>query len=375
MDFLTTLYIYPLSEKIPLSRHFNFNLDNPRTPDEILTVKRYLLKEFESKPDDTIPVDTFEEILFEFRDAFSTSDPYVASFFEQYKREEIIEFIARMWVIARYEDEGENPQIDDKALRKLKTEKATTLWLEDEHQTINNSNRLVNYSYLLSLLMHTEGENYFGRCFLLDPNENRHSFHPRKNIWIDFYMFASAARDGVDSLDELRWTFLTRNPEDLLRATNILDEAFDDSLIEKLLYIGGILKIVSNDVRDVKVALVMLTSIIELILTHNPDANRFNVEDSISKQYQLKASILIYMNDKKQDIYQIKKRLKAIYEQRSNVAHGNFGAIHKYVSKLSKKEGEEEYFEDLKVDLYRYIRAILEEYFKDKTFVDFLKES
>jgi Apea-like HEPN len=375
MDFLTTLYIYPLSEKIPLSRHFNFSLDNPRTPDEILTLKRYLLREFEAKPDDTIPVDTFEQILFEFRDAFSASDPYVASFFEQYKREEIIEFIAKMWVIARYEGEDETPQIDDKALRKLKTGKVAALWLEDEHQTINNSNRLVNYSYLLSLLMHTEGENYFGRCFLLDPNEDSYSFQPRKNVWIDFYMFASAVRDGVDRLDELRWTYLTRNPEDLLRATTILDEAFDEGLIEKLLYIGGILKIVSNDVRDVKVSLVMLTSIIELLLTHNPDANRFNVEDSISKQYQLKASILIYLNDKKQDIYQIKKRLKAIYEQRSNVAHGNFGAIHKYVSKLSKKEGEEEYFEDLKVDLYRYIRAILEEYFKDRAFVDFLKES
>jgi hypothetical protein len=374
MDFLTTIYIYPLSEKISLSRHFAFSLDNPRTPDEILAVKRYLLKEFESKPDEAIPVDTFEDILFTFRDAYSTSDEYVASFFEDYAREGIIEFIARMWVIARYEEEGEAQQIDDKAVRKLKADKATAVWLEDEHKAVNNSGWLVNFSYLMSLLMHTEKEDYFGRCFILDPDEGNR-FRPKANIWIHFYMFGSAPMHGIDWLGELRWTFLPGAVDELREVTRLLDEAFDAGLAEKLLYIGGILKIVSHDVRDVKVALVMLTSIIELLLTHNPDASRFNVEDSISKQYQLKASILIYLNDRRQDISQIKKRLKAIYEQRSNVAHGNFGAIHKYVSKLSKKEGEEEYFEDLKGDLYRYIRAILEEYFKDRAFVDFLKDS
>ena len=119
----------------------------------------------------------------------------------------------------------------------------------------------------------------------------------------------------------------------------------------------------------------MLTSIIELLLTHNPDFNRFNVEDSISKQFQLKASILIYLNDKTVDINGVKSRLKTIYQQRSNIAHGNFAAVNKYISSLSKKEGKEEYFDELVVDLYKYLRAILEEYLKDIRFVDFLKEN
>ena len=69
----------------------------------------------------------------------------------------------------------------------------------------------------------------------------------------------------------------------------------------------------------------------------------------------------------------IKRRLRIIYTQRSNIAHGNFKAVEKYIRNLSKKEGQEEYFEDLVVDLYVYIRAILEEYLKDITFVEFLK--
>jgi len=169
--------------------------------------------------------------------------------------------------------------------------------------------------------------------------------------------------------------FLPSALSGLQKVAQRLDKAFEDGLTEKMLYIGGVLKIASHDTRDVKIGLVMLTSIIELLLTHSPNTNRFNVEDSISKQFQLKASILIYLNDKSEDISYIKKRLKTIYEQRSNVAHGNFGEIHKFVSKLSKKEGEEEYFEDLKSDLYRYVRAILEEYLKDRAFTDFLKEN
>ena len=118
-----------------------------------------------------------------------------------------------------------------------------------------------------------------------------------------------------------------------------------------------------------------MTSILELLLTHNPDFNRFNVEDSISKQFQLKVSILVYLNDKTVDINAIKSRLKTIYQQRSNIAHGNFSAVNKYINGLSKKEGKEEYFDDLVVDLYKYVRSVLEEYLKDFRFVEFLKEN
>ena len=79
------------------------------------------------------------------------------------------------------------------------------------------------------------------------------------------------------------------------------------------------------------------------------------------------------LNDRHRDINAIKKRLGIIYSQRSNIAHGNFQAVEKYKHSLSKKEGAEEYFDDLVIDLYVYIRAIIEEYLKDKMLVEFLK--
>jgi hypothetical protein len=43
------------------------------------------------------------------------------------------------------------------------------------------------------------------------------------------------------------------------------------------------------------------------------------------------------------------------------------------VKSLSTKEGEEEYFDDLISELYTYIRAVIEEYLKDRSLVEFLK--
>jgi hypothetical protein len=380
MDFLLTSYIYPLSEQIILSTHLNFCLDNPRTDSDISAVKRYLIESYDSGQDIRLPVQsdeniiTLEDILFKFRDLFSHSDEYVASFFRSYDRDMIFDFIARMWVIARFDDEGETQQILKEREEMLKAGQVGIIMLENEHPIVRNSEKLADYSYLLSLLSHTEGSDYFGRGFILT---TRQSDRPIIDLWMNFFMFGVASRDNLrDSLKEpLRWIFLPHALDELHRVTRLLDKAFANGLEEKLLYIGSILKIVGHDVRDVKVSLVMLTSIIEMLLTHNPNFNRFNVEDSINKQFQLKASILIYLNNRNVDIYQIQKRLKTIYEQRSNVAHGNFGATNKYIRNLSKTEGEEEYFDDLIVDLYIYVRAILEQYLEDRSFVEFLKEN
>lgn len=381
MNFLTTSYVYPLLEKITLSRHLDFCLDNPRTPDEILTVKEYLLEAYEVERKERSvlhsyrTVEDLERILFEFRDAFSGADTYIAQVFDSYEREHIFEFIARMWVIARFDDEGQTQYLKEE-IEKLAHLGKYQAFLEDDHPIVRNSTRLVNYSYLLSLLAHSEADWYFGRCFITEPNQGIHG-EPAEKLWRDFLTLETVVESNLqdEENEPLRWIFLPSTLGHLQETAQLLEKAFDEGQAEKLLYIGGILKIASYDTRDVKIAVVMLTSIIELLLTHNPNTIRFNVEDSISKQFQLKASILIYLNDRTEDINHIKKRLRTIYEQRSNIAHGNFGELYKYISKLSKKEGEEEGFEDLKSDLYKYLRVILEAYLKDRRFVEFLKEN
>ena len=245
--------------------------------------------------------------------------------------------------------------------------------LDDDHPIIENSRKLADYCHLMSLLIHSQKEEYFGYDFLIESDPLTRDA-PTKRIWQDFLIWSIAVR-SFPSDDELNWIFFPNAEAKIKEVAQLLEAAFEKGIEEKLLYVGSILKVAADIREDVKTRIVLLTSVIELLLTHNPDFNRFNVEDSINKQFQLKASILIYLNDKSRDIEDIKRRLKTIYSQRSNIAHGNFGAVNKYIRGLSKKEGQEEHFEDLVSDLYTFIRAIMEEYLKDIAFVEFLKQS
>lgn len=383
MNFLFTSYFYPLSGPMDLSKQLKFSFDNPRTEKEVEYARRYLTDWYESKNQRPLPVFskeedivTLETILTSFRDTFSSQDNYIKEFFASYKRKSIFDLFAKMWVVARFDDEGEVARLGEERKRMREAGEQGFVILEDGHPIIRNSSKLVGYSHLLSLLSHTEGESYSGRNFVLDPDQ---LFRPKilEELTMHLVMFYAGVHDfkvRPNYLDELRWIFWPSAITELAKNAQLLESAFESGLGEKLLYIGRILKIV-HEVHDDKVELLMLTSIIELLLTHNPDTSRFNVEDSITRQFQLKAAVLVYLNDRNRDLEHLKKRLRTIYQQRSNVAHGNFGEVESFIRKLSKKEGKEEYFDDLIVDLYVYIRAILEEYLKDNRFVEFLKES
>ena len=380
MEFLLTFFIYPLQEPLTLSKQLGFTLDNPRTDDEIEMVKEYLLRAYESGYDYTLPIHskedivTVESILIIFRNALSEKDHYVKDKFAQYELESIFDFLASIWIIARFEDEGIGEALRKEHQEMREEGKSVIFLLDDDHPLVKNAENLANYCSLLSLLIHTEQNSYFGRSFLVESREIS-SDQPAKKVWREYLMFGIASQSYPESQDELRWIFFPDVKEKIVSVAELLERAFESGLKEKLLYVGSILKIITHEVGDIRTKIVMITSILELLLTHNPDFNRFNVEDSISKQFQLKASILVYLNDKTVDIDLVKKRLKTIYHQRSNIAHGNFSAVNKYINSLSKKEGKEEYFDDRVEDLYKYVRAVLEEYLKDSKFVEFLKEN
>jgi hypothetical protein len=119
--------------------------------------------------------------------------------------------------------------------------------------------------------------------------------------------------------------------------------------------------------------------VIELLLTYSPDYNRFNIEDSISKQFQLKTALVVYQNNKNKNINEIRENLKYIYNVRSKIAHGDFKSLKKIIQKkLSTSEYgrdiEDYHLSELNESLYTCIKAILEEYFKDRDYIRFLRE-
>jgi len=376
-----TTYVYPLAEPLELSKSLKIQLDNPRTDAEIQAVENQLIRAWKSGEDYALPIHSNDEILtvestlFRFRDSFSTSDSYFKKTFEEYKRKEALKFLASIWIVARYDDEGESERLRSLHLRMRAEGPLTFSLLDDESPIVKGENIVCNYSYLLSLLIHAEGDSYHGRGFTIaDPKpttvqDKSMGFQLLMIAWVS----ANRKNDGKLVDDPLRWVFFPYARAELETKSILLEKTLDDGLADKLLYIGSLLRIAAEEARNERVRLVILTSILELLVTHSPDYRRFNVEDSIGKQFRLKVSLLVYLNDKNRNINEIGNRLKVIYEQRSNVAHGNFEGTSKYLRSLSKVEGEEEYFDDLISDLYSYIRAVLEEYLKDRSLVEFLK--
>jgi hypothetical protein len=378
MEFLITQYIYPLAEKVTLSGPLGFWLDNPQTELEISVVEDYLRRAYESGYDYRLPacsdepIVTIEGALMRFRDALSSEDDYVSRVFDTYSREHIFAFLARMWVIARFDDEGMGDRLRAES-RKMREEGVHGFFLlDDSDPLITKAEALADFCALLSLLIHSEGEDYFGRQLLIDP-QPVDRLRPVQRAWQTFMMFGMASHLYPKIGDSADWMFLPNVRTRISEVVPWLEEAFDGGCQERLLYVGSVLKTAAQHSLDTRTQIVLLTSIIELLLTRNPDFSRYNVEDSISKQFQLKASVLVYLNDRRRDINATKRRLGIIYSLRSSIAHGDFRAVDKYKSGLGKKEGSEEHFDELVTDLYTYIRAIVEEYLKDKMLVEFLK--
>ncbi len=380
MNFLVTTYIYPLAEPLVLSRHLKISLDNPRTRDEVSFLKNHLIRARDSGEDYGLPdysdenIVTVEETLLSLRDFLGDDDQGFRQRSQDSSREGVLELAASNWVVARYDDEGASQELYELWKQSRAKGERTFFLLDEDHPIEKGQALLSDYSYLLALLVNSERDSYHGRSFLIA--EPRPTKVQDKSMWFSLLMLGMMCHDGKDNPfrdDPLSWTFFPLVQEQMLAKSKMLDEAFLAGHSEKLLYVGNLLRLAAEDATNERTRLLVLTSILELLVTHSPDYSRFNVEESIGKQFRLKVALLTYLNNKTLNIDRLGKRLKLIYEQRSNVAHGNFEAINRYVKSLSREEGEEEYFDDLISELYTFVRAVIEQYLIDHSLVDFLK--
>lgn len=379
-----TFYAYPLSEKLLISKTLNAYLDNPRTEEEITAVREYIVRSYSKESAFNFPpysdedIVTLDGFIQRFCAVYGEKDASVSKFCQEYDRENIYDFMARMWIVARYDDEGEEQNLKV-AADELREEGRSNFFflLDDENPLIKNSVHLSEYSYLMSLFIHTAIKDYYGSSFILDTNRSQfdEDSEVSRFLPLSFMYFGMASQDAEKTHDELRWHFFPVVKPEITLVAQRLDDAFDAGLADKLLYVASLIKTVGHDIDDIKTKIVILVSIIELLLTHNPDFNRFNIEDSISKQFRLKASLLIYLSDKSQNINEIKNQLKSIYDLRSAIAHGDFKKVEKYNQTHSYKDEDDKSIDSLITVLYNYIRIILDAYLNDPQFIDFLKEN
>lgn len=388
MKFFLTTYLYPIENEITLSKSLRFSLDNPRTEEEFSIIKEYLSVSVNS-PNEMYSLHNYmrpsvEELenslsitdsLKKFRKVFSHNDSYVEQFFSRIESDDVLMKLAKMWIIARYDDEGESERLSKISQEEAEKGVHGFFMLGDDNPVIRNAKNLVNYSHLISLLIHNDM--YYSNGSFISYDNSEKLLSPRIDNRLNHNLLLSCMmpyphKDDDPALWHADFPFIK---EKLLLTASNLEKILDDKSRDKILYVASLLKAASEDIHDDGFQLVTLVSILELLLTHNPDFNRYNVEDSISKQFKMKVASIVYLNDRNLNLEWLKKRLSTIYEQRSNISHGNFVKYKKYIESLCDEDGKEEYFSDLIIDLQKFIRAVLEEYIKDRDYLEFIKDN
>jgi len=395
MNFLLTTYIYPLEEKIILSNNLGITLDNLRTQAEIEYVARYLKVSLNS-PDpmygygytSRLPVNAPKEYLSiklalkEFYKKHKNNNYYLRNFYKDNPQKDVFEFLAKMWVVARFDDEGAFEKLAAENEEMRKSGDNWVGFLTGEHPIYKNSERLVDYAHILSMILRPNEDEYsYDVTILLHTSIDTLRTPKIDNKLNTALLYWAFSRLPTSKENKYNWRLFENAEEDIQEKSKNLERILDDRSINKVLYIGSLLKISSE--ADVKIKLILLVTIIEMILTRNPDTSRFNIEDSISKQFKLKAGILIYLNNRNRDLNEIKKRLSEIYSQRSNIAHGNLVAFDAFLNKKAKEykddptifTAKELILDETIINLFDYVKAILEEYILDRDFVEYIKEN
>ena len=257
---------------------------------------------------------------------------------------------------------------------------------EEKNDYNEQVNKLSSYCQIISLLtFNDERIPYIGDSFIIN------SLHPFE------IFFPSINQDVIEIIDRFASNTGMLNPE--FKSEHMLGESWwlsdrvslldwasrveeilkigirkeqgekltvsqKQSPKDKLIHIGGRLKIAHEHISQPELPVLLLVGNIEYLLTRNPDTNRFNVEDSISRQFKLKCGVAINEADPSIPLEGLNKKLSEIYSLRSDFAHGN------YKVKVNKWE-----LYEVVTDLFKYTRMILITYINNKALIDYLKDN
>lgn len=385
MFIFLTPYISPIKKKITLSKHFGFYFDNPKSKEEKEFVHDLLKKSFdlsdiyddfqhqrfpmkkEVPNDDVVTMESIIEKFCNLHFGKKESKKIIADL--EGNLDKIINFYTKYWVIVRYD----NPEMlkELSGIRKINKENRDKgikgfVMVEDDHIFEKRSSYLISYSNIISLF--SKQEDYFGWNFLIT-DEYRQKL-PKVSIMrcLLNQMIDLISKKKEPNSPEFNFLVLIENIKPIISS---IDIGLKNKTIEEemLLYIGDTLS--SKPQENKFSCLVRLVGIIEMLITHQPDFNRFNVDESITKQFILKTSIITHMAYKSRELEKIRNDLREIYSQRSNIVHGNFKEVNKFIKKLKK---EERYFDDLIINCYFFVKICLNKYIEDPKFINFIKE-
>lgn len=387
MHFLYTKFIYPLESKLLLSKKLGLYIDNPRgeeIPEFLDILKKNVDYEeiipglvFQNKITNEIAgLDKFVSWIIS---DYPKNDKYAQKAIKDFGKNSCYSFLAAYWVLIRYSNEVivEEQREIDKHRGKYKNDRLRYMFASKDAEDVIRG-KICSYCHLLSLLVYPNGDKlYHGENFLLNDCIKPSDIKREGSKLFQDRIFPLSIGSKKEILNKgIRKAFNFHDLRDnILYIASQFDEAIEDNRNDQLFYIANILKLIGSGLNDFRAKFVLLVSIIELLVTHQPDNQRFNVKDSINKQFQLKGSVAIYKNNEKYDINELKDRLKFIYKIRSFIAHGNFKSLEKLLKRQKNFMDIQWSLEELSDELYVYIKAIISEYLKDNEYINFLKNS
>jgi hypothetical protein len=382
MSFAISKYIYPIESEMVLSANLDFKLDNPRNDKEIKLVKEFIINSLQESDADSnskvLPLMT--RVAFSLGDLKEKieavdKDSYAFKYYIDNYTKPIIDILSETWIIIRFQDDEEFNKITEN-----REELYKLIFSKKETGYSQKFKDLSGFCHLVSLLANNVSK-YYGESFLLSQNPYD-IFSTSRNQNVRKVVETFRGYSSLMRYDNraTHWLFWLDGYQDIIRESKKIDtQIIEDIIIEKgkkkrpsqqqspkqkLLHIGNILKTSYEHLKDPELMLLLQVSIIEYLITRNPDTNKFNVEDSISKQFALKCAILIHNQDRDYDLVQLNNELKNIYDKRSDLAHGNY----------RDNFDLEKIIESVYL-LYKFNNRILNEYLEDRKLVEYLKDN
>ena len=191
-------------------------------------------------------------------------------------------------------------------------------------------------------------------------------------------------RTDEEETNDVKFCIFNKTYNKFLELENLIKKSGKEEVIN---YIADN---ISNyiSMEDKKMRIMSLVSILELLLTHKPDSNRYNIEDSIRKQFCNKILILLYLNYKNINYVEEEKYLLMVYDLRSAIAHGSFEQIDMIAKKMDRwffnnSTDYKEYYEGFNIDivfeyieesLEKYVRTSIKMFLEDQKLIELLKK-
>lgn len=373
-NYMLTEYIFPIKPTTPFWNGIYF--DNPRTDEEIKNVEKILRKInsedhnnhfFYSESELRVYLDTFFNTYKYDIDVqnYLNSDIYKKLSISN----DLYTILASMCVIVRFD-------VDDSTNRKCLGE--YDLLVPSYEKTI----RILDFLCFTSFMNeeHTR-DSFLVKTFL---NNRNYLYKKSSNSYILFNLHTCTIPEIINDYDshfglpfKIVLDIMNSNLEKIKKYEN--DYKFN--------YIAEMIGNYQNIDYD-QMKIVTLVSIFELLITHKPDSNRYNIEESIRKMFSNRILTILYLNNKNINIDAVKKELLTIYDLRSNIAHGNFNDIPSCLKKLKdcyiKIDGFEFDFDDDYTESYllsraeqslrSYLKIALNNYIDDEVLFNILKE-